>query len=210
MNDEDSQEIKTILVGMSGTGKTNIINAMTNQPFDSNKISTLTSTFIEKVIEINKKQYRIELWDTAGQEKYKSLTKIFLKDSKIVIFVYDITTQESFEEVNYWVTTVKEILGEEPVYGLVGNKKDLYMNEEIDEDTGRNKADEIGALFKLTSAKSERGAINDYLVELLEEYLRRNGENIKVQPRRQTIESSLSINYSKRRDKSSQSSKCCT
>ena len=210
MNDEDSQEIKTILVGMSGTGKTNIINAMTNQPFDSNKISTLTSTFIEKVIEINKKQYRIELWDTAGQEKYKSLTKIFLKDSKIVIFVYDITTQESFEEVNYWVTTVKEILGEEPVYGLVGNKKDLYMNEEIDEDTGRNKADEIGALFKLTSAKTERGAINDYLVELLEEYLRRNGENIKVQPRRQTIESSLSINYSKRRDKSSQSSKCCT
>ena len=210
MNDEDCHEIKTILVGMSGTGKTNIINAMTNQPFDSNKISTLTSTFIEKVIEINKKQYRIELWDTAGQEKYKSLTKIFLKDSKIVIFVYDITTQESFEEVNYWVTTVKEILGEEPVYGLVGNKKDLYMNEEIDEDTGRNKADEIGALFKLTSAKSERGAINDYLVELLEEYLRRNGENIKVQPRRQTIESSLSINYSKRRDKSSQSSKCCT
>ena len=210
MNDEDSQEIKTILVGMSGTGKTNIINAMTNQPFDSNKISTLTSTFIEKVIEINKKKYSIELWDTAGQEKYKSLTKIFLKDSKIVIFVYDITTQESFEEVNYWVTTVKEILGEEPVYGLVGNKKDLYMNEEIDEDTGRNKADEIGALFKLTSAKSERGAINDYLVELLEEYLRRNGENIKVQPRRQTIESSLSINYSKRRDKSSQSSKCCT
>ena len=193
MNEEDSQEIKTILVGMSGTGKTNIINAMTNQPFDSNKISTLTSTFIEKVIEINKKQYRIELWDTAGQEKYKSLTKIFLKDSKIVIFVYDITTQESFEEVNYWVTTVKEILGEEPVYGLVGNKKDLYMNEEIDEDTGRNKADEIGALFKLTSAKSERGAINDYLVELLEEYLRRNGENIKVQPRRQTIDCSVEI-----------------
>ena len=195
---------------MSGAEKTNIINAMTNQPFDSNKISTLTSTFIEKIIVINKKKYSIELWDTAGQEKYKSLTKIFLKDSKIVIFVYDITTEESFEEVNFWVTTVKEILGESPVYGLVGNKKDLYMNEKIDEDTGRNKADEIGALFKLTSAKTERGAINDYLVELLEEYLRRNGENIKVQPRRQTIESSMSITYSKRRDKNSQSSKCCT
>ena len=55
MNEEDSQEIKTILVGMSGTGKTNIINAMTNQPFDSNKISTLTSSFIEKYIELNKK-----------------------------------------------------------------------------------------------------------------------------------------------------------
>ena len=208
--DEDSQDIKTILVGMSGTGKTNIINALINQPFDSDQISTQTSSFVDKYITIDKKKYHIEIWDTAGQEKYRSLTKIFIKDSKIVIFVYDITTQESFEEVNYWVTTVKEILGESPVYGLVGNKKDLYMKEEIDEDTGRNKADEIGALFKLTSAKTERGAINDYLVELLEEYLRRNGENIKVQPRRQTIESSLSINYSKRRDKSSQSSKCCT
>ena len=53
---------------MSGAEKTNIINAMTNQPFDSNKISTLASTFIEKVIEINKKKYSIESWGTAGQE----------------------------------------------------------------------------------------------------------------------------------------------
>ena len=209
MNDEDCHEIKTILVGMSGTGKTNIINAMTNQPFDSNKISTLTSSFIEKYIEINKKKYHIELWDTAGQEKYKSLTKIFIKDSKIVIFVYDITTKKSFEEVDYWVNIVKEILGDSPVYGLVGNKKDLYINEEIDEDTGRDKADEIGALFKLTSAKNERAAINDYLVDLLEEYLRRNGEDIKLQPRRQTIENSCSINYIKKKDKNNQSNKCC-
>ena len=97
--------------------------------------STLASTLIEKVIEINKKKYSIELWDTAGQEKYKFLSKIFLKDSKIVIFVYDITIQESFEEVNYWVMKVKEILGEAPVYGLVGNKKDIYMKDEVDEDT---------------------------------------------------------------------------
>ena len=76
---------------MSGTGKTNIINAMTNQPFDTNKISTLASTLIEKVIEINKKKYSIELWDTAGKEKFKFLSKIFLKDSKIVIFVNYIT-----------------------------------------------------------------------------------------------------------------------
>ena len=209
MNEEDSQEIKTILVGMSGTGKTNIINAMTNRPFDSNKISTLTSSFIEKYIELNKKKYHIELWDTAGQEKYRSLTKIFLKDSKIVIFVYDITTKDSFDEIDYWVNTVKEILGESPVFGLVGNKKDLYMNEVIDEDTGRNKADEIGALFKLTSAKNETQAINDYLVELLEEYLRRNGETIKVPQRRQTIESSVSVNYKAKKEKT-KSNKCCT
>ena len=208
MNDEDSLEIKTILVGMSGTGKTNIINAMTNQPFDSDKISTLTSSFVDKYIEINKKKYHVELWDTAGQEKYRSLTKIFVKDSRIVIFVYDITTKASFEEIDYWVTTVKEILGEGPVYGLIGNKKDLFIKEEIDEDTGRNKANEIGAIFKLTSAKTERGAINDFMNELLEEFLRRNGENIKKEPRRQTIDSSVEIKNRKKKDKNDNKN-CC-
>ena len=208
MNDEDSLEIKTILVGMSGTGKTNIINAMTNQPFDSDKISTLTSSFVDKYIEINKKKYHVELWDTAGQEKYRSLTKIFVKDSRIVIFVYDITTKASFEEIDYWVTTVKEILGEGPVYGLIGNKKDLFIKEEIDEDTGRNKANEIGAIFKLTSAKTERGAINDFMNELLEEFLRRNGENIKKEPRRQTIDNSVEIKNRKKKDKNDNKN-CC-
>jgi len=208
MNDEDSLEIKTILVGMSGTGKTNIINAMTNQPFDSDKISTLTSSFVDKYIEIKKKKYHVELWDTAGQEKYRSLTKIFVKDSRIVIFVYDITTRASFEEIDYWVTTVKEILGEGPVYGLIGNKKDLFIKEEIDEDTGRNKANEIGAIFKLTSAKTERAAINDYMNELLEEFLRRNGENIKKEPRRQTIDCSVEVKNKKKKDKND-NNKCC-
>ena len=203
--DEDSEEIKTILVGMSGTGKTNIINAMINLPFDSNSITTSTSSFMDKYIEIDKNKYHIELWDTAGQEKYKSLTKIFVKDSKIVIFVYDITTKTSFDEVDYWVKTVKDILGDAPVYGLVGNKKDLFQKEEIDEDMGRNKADEIGAIFRLTSAKTERGGINDYMIELVEEYLKKNGLK-KNKPRGKTIVSATGYkNDSKEKEKS----KCC-
>ena len=179
MNIEEVDEIKTILVGMTGAGKTNIINAMTNQPFKAESASTLTSSFVDKYIEINKKKYRVELWDTAGQEKYRSLTKIFFKDSKIVIIVYDITTKESFQEVDYWTKTVKEILGDSPIYGLVGNKKDLYTKEQVDEETGRNKAKEINAIFKLTSAKNERGAINEYIKELLENYLKKHGEVVK-------------------------------
>ena len=179
MNIEEVDEIKTILVGMTGAGKTNIINAMTNQPFKAESASTLTSSFVDKYIEINKKKYRVELWDTAGQEKYRSLNKIFINDSKIVIIVYDITTKESFQEVDYWTKTVKEILGDSPIYGLVGNKKDLYTKEQVDEETGRNKAKEINAIFKLTSAKNERGAINEYIKELLENYLKKHGEVVK-------------------------------
>ena len=189
---DDCQDIKTILVGMSGTGKTNIINAMINQPFDSDQISTQTSSFVDKYIDVNNKKYHIEIWDTAGQEKYRSLTKIFIKDSKIVIFVYDITTMASFEEVDYWVNTVKEILGDIPVYALAGNKKDLFIKEEVEEDLGREKAEKIGALFKLTSAKTERNQINDFLKELLEAYIKKSGGNVqKDEPRGQSLDGSI-------------------
>ena len=201
--DEDSQDIKTILVGMSGTGKTNIINALINQPFDSDQISTQTSSFVDKYITIDKKKYHIEIWDTAGQEKYRSLTKIFIKDSKIVIFVYDITTKASFEEIDYCVNSVKEILGETPFYALVGNKKDLFTKEEVDEDLGRSKAEQIGAKFKLTSAKTERNQINDFMKELLEDYIKKNGGKVKSdEPKGQTLEGSADESKDKKKKSS--------
>ena len=168
MNDDDDvMEIKTILVGMSGVGKTNIINAITGQKFEENKFTTSTSSFVDKFMTVRNKKYRLEIWDTAGQEKFRSLTKIFIKDSKIVIFVYDITTRSSFEEIDFWVNTVKDILKDEPIFGLAGNKKDLFQNEVVDEEEGEKKAQEIGALFKLTSAKSGLG-INEFIQSLLE------------------------------------------
>ena len=175
----EEEEIKTILVGMSGTGKTNIINALTNQKFDSNRISTMTSTFIDRYFIRNGKKYRLEIWDTAGQEKFRSLTKIFIKDSKIVIFVYDITTKESFEEVDFWVQTVKEILGDSPTFGLAGNKKDLYDKEQVSIEQGEQKAKEIGARFKLTSAKDEIPGINQFAEDLLGDYIVKNGGKIE-------------------------------
>ena len=175
MNDEDSKEIKVILVGMSGTGKTNIINSLTGQQFTENSFTTTTSSFVDKYMSVKNKKYRLEIWDTAGQEKFRSLTKIFIKDAKIVIFVYDITTKKSFEEVDFWVKTVKDILGTEPVFGLAGNKKDLFQFEQVEEEAGHEKAKEIGAQFKLTSAKTGSG-INDFMQSLLEEYVKKIGD----------------------------------
>ena len=99
--------IKVILLGGSGTGKTNIIKALVDRPFDESSNSTLTSSFISKKININNREYHLELWDTAGQEIYRSLTKLFLVDSKIVIFVYDITQKSTFEELDFWIKTLE-------------------------------------------------------------------------------------------------------
>ena len=210
MNDDDVKEIKTILVGMSGTGKTNIINVLTGHGFDTNKCSTTTCSFVDKYMEVKQKKYRLEIWDTAGQEQFRSLTNIFIKDSKIVIFVYDITNKESFEEVDFWVNSVKEILGDNPVFGLAGNKKDLFTKEEVEEEEGEKKANEINAIFKLTSAKTGHG-INDFMQILLEEYVKRKENEGKIkgnkgdkdeEKRGQRLDSSHEIQMHKKR-------KCC-
>jgi len=206
MNDED-RDVKTILVGMSGAGKTNIINALVGRKFDESKFCTTTSSFLEKIMTVKKKKYHLEIWDTAGQEQYRSLTKIFINDSKIVIFVYDITNRESFNEIDYWVNTVKEKLGNEPIFGLVGNKKDLFLEETVKEEEGEKKAKEIGAIFRLTSAKTGQALIIDYLQNLLEEYVKKIGdinEDKDNESNRFEKSNSFSINTVKEKK-----SKCC-
>ena len=210
MNDDDVKEIKTILVGTSGVGKTNIINVLTGQSFDTGKFSTTTCSFVDKIMEVKKKKFRVEIWDTAGQEQFRSLTNLFIKDSKIVIFVYDITNRKSFEDVDFWVNTIKEMLGDSPVFGLAGNKKDLFTKEEVEEEAGENKANIINAIFKLTSAKTGNG-INDFMQSLLEEYVKRienkersnkDKEDKKEDKRRQKLDSSIDIQNPKKH-------KCC-
>ncbi len=164
--------IKVILVGMTSVGKTNMINILSGRQFQTSILSTTSSSYVEKKMNIDNKKYNLQIWDTAGQEKFRSLTKIFIKDSRIVIFVYDISSKKSFEEVDYWVNIVKEILGDKPVFGLAGNKKDLFLEEEVDEKEGIKKAEEIGAIFKLTSAKTKYG-INELMEQLLREYIRK-------------------------------------
>ena len=170
-----ADEIKTILVGRTGTGKTNIINAIVGVKFDSSEMTTSTAAFVDKTIKVSGKDYHLAIWDTAGQEKFRSLTKIFIKDAKIVILVYSITNKESFKEIDFWLETVKNILGDKPVLGLAGNKKDLFQEEQVGEEEGENKAKEIGAIFKLTSAKTKVG-INEFIEKLVEEYAKKIGD----------------------------------
>ena len=170
-----ADDIKTILVGRTGTGKTNIINAIVGVKFDSSEMSTSTAAFVDKTIKVSGKDYHLAIWDTAGQEKFRSLTKIFIKDAKIVIFVYSITDKESFKEIDFWLETVKNILGDKPVLGLAGNKKDLFQEEQVGEEEGEKKAKEIGAIFKLTSAKTKVG-INEFIEKLVEEYAKKIGD----------------------------------
>ena len=179
-DDNDPDSIKIILIGDSGAGKTNLITVAAGYEFNSNSLTTRACSYIQKKYTINNSEYKVNVWDTIGQEKYRSLTKIFVKESKIVIFVYDITNRNSFESLPFWKKIVDELLSDTPVLGIVGNKMDLYVDEQIKSDEVEKYANEIGAKLLLTSAKTDSSSFSNFLEELLQDYLiKGKGERIQ-------------------------------
>ena len=161
MNDPSS--VKVVLLGESGVGKTSIISQFTKNQFNSRVETSVSANFISKVVdfpEINK-SIKFDIWDTVGQEKYRSLAKIFYKDAKIIVFVFDITKRKSFEAIkDFWYNETQNNADNNPILAIVGNKIDLYNNRDIDIDEGQVYADEIRAIFQTTSALSNSGISN--------------------------------------------------
>ena len=161
MDDANARSVKAVLLGESGVGKTCIIARFINNTFENNIMSTTGASYAGKTMtfdEFGGRCLKFEIWDTAGQEKYRALTKIFYKDAAVAILVYDITRKESFEEIkDYWYTQIKECAPPNIVIGIAANKSDLYDNEQIPEEEARSFANEIGAVFQLTSASTNTG-----------------------------------------------------
>ena len=171
--EEEEEETKVILVGESGVGKTNLINIITGGEFNEKEKSSSTASFLNKKLTVKGNEYTINLWDTIGQESLRQMAKLFYNNSKIVIFVYDITERKSFEEIkDYWLNDVEEKIGKDIIKGIVANKIDLFLNEKVTEDEGEEYAKSIGAQFLVTSAKAYGPAkFEDFLIQLYEEYL---------------------------------------
>ena len=170
---EDDKIIKIILLGESGVGKTNLIQVALDQPFQKEKISTLISSYYESEIIIQNKKYIYTLWDTAGQEVYRSLNKSFIKDSKIVILVFAINNRKSFEEIDYWINSVKESLEENKyIMALVANKSDLFDEQEIPDEEIMKKGKELNIKTKITSAAEDSVGFKMFLEELLKDLVK--------------------------------------
>ena len=176
----EENEVKVILVGEMGTGKTSLINTFIGLKFEEKvEESTSSASFITHRMKIGDKTYAINLWDTIGQEKFRSLTKIFIKDSKIVIFVYDITRIDTFNELNYWFDTIKNVLGNKPVLGICGNKNDLFQREQVPEEKIEKYANEKKVPYKLTSCKSPL-TFKNFMEELLKQYIEKTEGKIET------------------------------
>ena len=171
IDDDGNIRLKAILIGDSGVGKTNLINISVGKEFDQSEKATISATYIRKHFDIDGKTYNINIWDTIGQEKLRALTKLFFKNSKIVILVYDITSRQSFESLQLWLKDVKEALGDDFVIGVCGNKTDLYLNEQVNEEECKKFAESLNSRWLCTSAKTDQVGFPNFLKELVEDYI---------------------------------------
>lgn len=171
VNFDDMEEIKMILLGEAGCGKTSIISRYTLDKFDSNYFTTYSSTFLTKIFDYKGKKYNINIWDTVGQEKFRALTKIFIKGTKICLFVYDITNKHSFEEISFWLDQAKQIADKDVVFGMAGNKNDLIIQQQVNDKDAIKFAQDNNIIFGQTSAAKNKSSVDSLLDKLIIKYL---------------------------------------
>ena len=163
-------EIKAILVGRSGVGKTNLINVCVGQAFNSESKPTNCASLLQKHLEIDNLDYVINLWDTMGQEAYKGISKLFFREAQIVFFVYDITSKDSFNSLEEWIQMANDTINGEYISGIVGNKNDLYLQAEVTEEEVKKYSEEKQMKFKIVSAKDDPHSFEEFLIELVKMY----------------------------------------
>ena len=153
MSEEDYDTIfKIVIVGDSGVGKTNLITRYLKNDFKPETKATIGIEFSDKKYIYKNKNIKIQIWDTAGQERYRSLTSMYYKGAKGAIFVYDISSKISFENIDKWLIEMKKTADENIKIILIGNKCDLIDKREVKEDDGKIKAKDLNVPFMETSA----------------------------------------------------------
>ena len=149
---------KVVFIGNPTAGKTSLLNRICHDKFIQNYDSTIGVDFFTKTVFYNESIFKIQLWDSAGQEKYRALIPSYIRGASIIFLIYDLNHHESFDAINNWLGFVNQYTNKEQVkIVLVGNKKDLERKVKYEE--GQNLAKKEGMLFFETSAKTGEGVV---------------------------------------------------
>ena len=209
MSKKEIPEIKIILLGDSAVGKTSIIKRFNENTFNADEASSVTMSHVDQIVNINNKKYKLNIWDTIGQEQYRSISKLFLNGTKIAILVYSIENKKSFESLNYWFSICKDEFGDDIILGVCGNKIDRYLDQEVPSEEGRNFANDKNALFVEVSAKEDKIFIKKFFLSLVEMYadkttnFLRNKENTRIKLEQENDSSNSN-------DKNKKDKRCCS
>jgi small GTP-binding protein len=165
--------LKIVVVGDSGVGKTCLLLRYVRDIFDPETQSTLGVEFMTKIIETDKHRIQLQLWDTAGQELFRSVTRGYYRGSAGAFLVFDLTNHDTFEHVGRWLHDVKEVARSDVVTVLLGNKADLTDQRDVTREEAEAFAQANKMKYFETSAKTGGGiadAINA-CVEVIEKYV---------------------------------------
>ena len=147
--------LKVIIIGDSCVGKSNIFSVYRDGTFSEKLQPSIGVEFLAKNIKINDIIFRLQIWDTAGQENFVSMTKVYYRNSSVAFIVYDITEKESFHHIEFWLNELKKEAPESILLVLIGNKNDMNDRRQINYEQGKEFADKHKMLFYEVSAKNK-------------------------------------------------------
>ncbi len=146
---------KVLLLGDSTVGKTCVLLKYTDKIFQDTHMMTIGLDYRLKTMKLqNGQDVKLQIWDTAGQDRFRSITKNYYKGSNGIILIYDVTSLKTFENVKSWVSQIHEEISDKVVIYLVGNKVDMEEERKVTTEEGQKLAEELGVPFIETSAKS--------------------------------------------------------
>ena len=203
--------LKVIFVGESSTGKTALINYLSNECFQQDIVTTSVPVESRITMKIDSKdtELTLSLWDTAGQEKFRCLNKLFFKEAKIAVIVCDITNKQSFEEIrSFWYNYIQEVCGQDIVVAVAENKADLFDMEAVSENEVNDFAKQFRVIHKRTSAKTGEG-IRELLKTTCEKYVQLVDEGQIVMHRRTTFSVKSGRNTQLDKQRMNEKKSCC-
>lgn len=178
---------KILILGDSKVGKSCFLTRYADKTFQEDYLSTIGMDYKIKNYELeNGDIIKLYIWDTAGQDRFRSITSNYYKGADGIILIYDITKQETFNNVRNWITSIKEEAPAKVVLILVGNKVDDEKNRAVPQSEGEKIADEYNLPFLECSAKSDINVTEtfDVLVKKIVEINPKNKQGQKLQQNR--------------------------
>ena len=159
---------KVLLLGDTTVGKTCFLMKYTDKTFQDVHISTIGLDYrLKSMVLKNGKNIKLQIWDTAGQDRFRAITKNYYKGANGIILIYDVTNPKTYDNVKNWVTQIREEASPNVVVYLCGNKIDMKEERKVKEEDGKIIAEEFGFPFNETSAR-EGININETFEDLVE------------------------------------------
>ena len=211
-SEEKEKKYKIVMLGDQNVGKTSIINRFKHNKFVGNIEPTLALDFQSKEIFIDNIIVKLLLYDTAGQEKFRTLIPLYTREANIIFFIYDITNSDSFHNIEKWYNSLENVNKNEAIFFLVGNKIDLNDERKVPEEEARAYANRYNFIFQEVSALTGDGIEELFLNQLAQEiknYLLFDKKQVREQEEEIKKLNLQDINEKNKKNKSNKKCCCC-